>query len=122
MTRVQGRIRLPAIRGAGSFLLVLTLAISSAGADEAILPWLENLGARERKGEVHTITADAAVTVSDGLTYTVTTVYHGKRHAVFHRVYSDRFVTQGVEAEDVWSYDGDVETEAPPMIAQFPSL
>ncbi|GEM_PF-826704 len=101
-----------------SALLAGIFAVS-ATAQQSALPWLESIGARGRLADIHTISAEAAVTVSDGLTYTVNTVFHDRQRAVFRRVYADRTITQGVEGRYIWSFDGKAETEAPPFVEEF---
>ncbi len=83
------------------------------------LPWLEFTGVDARRTDVHTLSADASVTVSDGLTYAVSTVFHDAQRAVIRRVYEDRTVIQGVEGRYIWTFDGDAEAEAPPFVEEF---
>ena len=90
----------------------------SAIAQQSALPWLESIGAQKGLADIHTISAEAAVTVSDGLTYTVNTVFHDRQRVVWKREYADRTITQGVEGRYIWAYDGQVETEASPFVEE----
>jgi hypothetical protein len=56
------------------------------------------------------ITSRASVTVSDGLLYRVTTVYRDQHHALFHRIYPERVVTQVVDGDAVWQRLGSERT------------
>ena len=99
--------------------LVLAAPPGVAGDEDPGLPWLESIGAAGRPPGIHTVSAQADVTVSDGLTYSVTTLFHDRQRAVFRRVYPDRTVTQGVEGRYVWSFDGQKQTEAQPFVEGF---
>jgi hypothetical protein len=105
-------------------LLALALVLAAqpgvAGDDPGLgLPWLESIGASGRLEGLHTVSAKADVTVSDGLTYSVTTLFHDRQRAIFRRVYQDRTVTQGVEGRFVWSFDGQEQTEAQPFVEEI---
>ena len=99
--------------------LLAGILVVSTTAQQSALPWRENIGAQGSLADIHTINAEAAVTVSDGLTFTVNTVFHDRQRAIFRRIYADRTVTQGVEGRYIWSYDGKAETEAPPFVEEF---
>ncbi len=90
-------------------------AQESASAVTDKLPWLTYIGA-EKLTEITCIAADASVVVSDGLTYSTRTVFQDHQRAVFHREYVDRTIAHGVEGRYIWQYDGETETEAPPMM------
>ena len=62
------------------------------------------------------ITSHASVTVSDGLHYQVTTVYRDQHHALFHRVYPERVITQVVDGETIWQRVGDELTAGTPFV------
>lgn len=59
--------------------------------------------------EKQTITAFADVTVSDGLTYSVTTSYLDNERLIFHRIYPERKITMGRGGLYLWQYDGETE-------------
>ncbi len=68
---------------------------------------------------IETISSQADVTVSDGLTYQTHTVYHDPQRAIFQRIYRDHSVVQGVEGKYVWNFDGIEEKEAPEFVESF---
>lgn len=106
---------------AGHFFLAIFLACTLPSriiAQQSVLPWLESIGAREKTAGIQTISGDASVTVSDGLTYSITTVFHDPQRALWRRVYADRTVTQGVEGLYIWTYEDHVETEALPFVRE----
>lgn len=82
-----------------------------ANSQQISLPWLNNIDPKETIKEIHTISSQAEVTVSDGLTYKVNTVFHDNQRAIFQRVYKDRTVVQGVAGKYIWEFDGSVESE-----------
>ncbi len=65
-------------------------------AQQPVLPWLESIGAQGGFSDIHTVSTEAAVTVSDGLTYTVHTVFHDGQRAIFRREYADRITLHKV--------------------------
>jgi hypothetical protein len=52
------------------------------------------------------LSARATVAVSDGLRYNVFTVYRDQQHAVFHREYPDRQITQMINGDALWQQEG----------------
>lgn len=104
------------------FALALTLlgvCTDAALARQRSLPWLESIGVTDPPAGIHTIRTEADVSVSDGLTYTVQSVFHDRQRAVFRRIYADRTITQGVDGRYVWTYDGQAEREAPAFVEEF---
>jgi hypothetical protein len=65
------------------------------------------------------LTAHASVTVSDGKTYTVMTLYQDQQRAIFRREYPDRLVIQEIDGADAWQSDGVTEQAAGPQVAMF---
>ena len=96
------------------FVLIALMALPLTTMAED-LPWFKAIGQVDRT-KWHTISAKADVTVSDGKTYSVNTLYHDSQRAVFQRIYPDRTVTHGVEGKYTWGYDGKVESTAPGMM------
>jgi len=80
-------------------------------AQQQTIPWLETIAPEKNVKGIETISSQAEVTVSDGLTYKTHTVFHDSQRAIFQRIYRDRSVVQGVEGKYVWSFDGTVEKE-----------
>lgn len=104
-------------------LAIATLLLHSVPvllqAQPTPLPWLASVGAEERLADLHTISASADVTVSDGLTYSTNSVYHDPQRAIFHITYPDRILTQGVEGRYLWTFDGTTEQEGSPFVETF---
>lgn len=90
-------------------------------AQDPALPWLESIGGTGGLSGIYAISAEADVTVSDGLAYSVSTLFLDAQRMVFRRVYVDRTVTQGVEGRYVWTYDGKTEVEAPSFVGEIVS-
>ena len=83
------------------------------------LPWLSTIAPKVNLNEIQTISTQANVTVSDGLTYQTHTLYHDPQRAIFKRTYADRTVVQGLEGKYVWTYDGTSEKEASAFIGKI---
>ncbi len=90
-----------------------------ASAQQSLLPWLKNIDPQDKIRMIHTIKAEAEVTVSDGLVYKANSIFHDKQRAVFQLVYSNRTIAQAVEGKYIWDYDGKVETEASSSVEEF---
>lgn len=91
---------------------MLLMAGIPAIAQQSPLPWLAQIDPSGQRSSIETVATAAAVSVSDGLTYDTETLFHDHQRAIFKRIYSDRTVTQGVEGQYAWSFDGQAETEA----------
>ena len=89
--------------------------VPSAGAQESVSASLARIGVKDAPKPIQTIRTEAHVTVSDGLEFDVVTVFHDHQRAVFHRIYSDRTATLGVDGKYYWSFDGEKEEEAPAL-------
>ena len=95
-------------------LLCMLLPVCGLAQQDAV-PWLQFITHGKSINNIETISSQAEVVVSDGLTYQTNTVFHDPQRAIFQRIYKDRSVTQGVEGKYVWSYDGVEEKE----VSQF---
>ena len=94
------------------FLLLLSCLFPVFGnAQQPVIPWLQTITTEENLKGIGTISCQAEVTVSDGLTYKTHTVFHDPQRAIFQRIYKDRSVVEGVEGKYVWSFDGTEEKE-----------
>ncbi len=93
------------------FLLMITLlavptrTAVAAGHDEILVAAQKATGFTHHIKEPLRITAQAEVTVSDGLAYRTLTSYQARQIAIFQREYEDRIVTLGVDGKDVWAVD-----------------
>jgi len=81
-------------------------------SQEIELPWLDKIISHEKIKEIHSIYTQADVSVSDGLTYQVKTLYHDNQRAVFHRIYPNKVSTNAIEGKYVWEFDGTKEIES----------
>ena len=115
----RGSSRTPAVSLALTALLAGFSTVVPAQAQEATLPWLTGTPAETARAGFHTVRAHADVVVSDGLTYSTSVVYHDPQRAVFHRVYEDRTVVEGVEGLYFWRYDGEKEVEGTAFFQDF---
>lgn len=97
------------IRG-GILATLVVLAALGHGEERASVP---GIATASEHGAIHTLRAEAHVTVSDGLEYDVVTLFHDPQRAIFRRTYPDRQVTLGVDGKYYWSFDGAAETEGP---------
>lgn len=82
-------------------------------------PWLNKIDPNHLAADIHALSTTANVRVSDGLTYTATTLYHDRQRAVFQRTYSDRQIASGIDGKYLWNYDGKRETEVPAFYENY---
>jgi len=102
------------------FFLSAFFLISNTGySQKAELPWLNKIISPDKLKEIHTISSEADVSVSDGLTYKTKTLFHDHQRAVFQQIYSDRTITRAIEGMYVWEFDGKQEKEAKPFFRNF---
>jgi hypothetical protein len=100
----------------GSIFAAVFFSVSQAQPGD--LPWMSFLNIPIPSDDVHTLYCEARVSVSDGLTYSVKTLFHDDQRAIFHRTYPDgQLAVNGIEGRYIWSYDGKVENEAPAISA-----
>lgn len=101
-----------------SIPLLFTLCILTSQSLMASAPdYLEVIRAEGKRDAIETVRSSAHVIVSDGLEYDVETLFHDRQRAIFHRAYSDRTVTLGVDGKYIWSFDGEREAEVDPFLA-----
>jgi len=95
------------------------LIFTSLNAQNNTVPWIKSIDPQEIQNSIHTLNAQANVTVSDGLHYQTHSIYHDPQRAIFQITYPDRSLTQGVEGKYFWQYDGKKEREAPTFVEGF---
>ena len=116
-TRIFRRMPLRSIfPNPGNLFVILFIPVLCYGQPE--LPWLKSIGANSIRQTIHTISANADVTVSDGLSYATQTVFHDAQRAIFQQIYDDKTEVQGVEGKYYWSYDGTKEKEVDEFIGE----
>jgi hypothetical protein len=93
-------------------LMALLLIVTTLAAQT---PWLRGADPENRAEEWQSLQVVADVSVSDGLTYKVNTLYIDPQRAIFERIYTDRKVTNGVEGKYAWSFDQKREIEGSSM-------
>ncbi len=102
------------------FLMLLSIYFPVFGnAQKSIIPWYQSIDPTEILMSIETISSQAEVTVSDGLTYQTNSVFHDPQRAIFQRIYKDRSIVQGVEGKYVWSFDGTEEKEVSEIIGNL---
>lgn len=97
------------------FVAALPAAVAAAGPGAP--PWQHALVRDTPATQVHAISAEAEVTVSDGGHFRAVTHYRSPGRAVFHREEPERSVTLGVDGHYVWHYDGIQEQEIDAALA-----
>lgn len=101
-------------------LFLFLTAGFSAQTQPSQIPWYDMIiSEKEGADSIHTLSAKADVSVSDGLTYTTHGIYQDPQRAAFQIIYPDRVVTQGVDGKYFWLHDGDREQEALPFYEEF---
>lgn len=98
-------------------VMVATLAVVATspaseppGAADTVA-WLHGLVREGDLSHIHTVSAQAHVTVSDGMEYDVTTHYRNPQRAAFRSVYPDRRITLGIDGHYIWIFDGQEERQ-----------
>lgn len=96
-------------------------ALSAPLAAESVAsrPWLNGVAAPNELASIHTVRAEADVSVSDGTKFSTGVLYHDPQRAVFRTRDAARTDTMGIEGKYVWAFDGKVEVEADPFVREF---
>lgn len=98
------------------FALFSILLPFLGNAQNGPIPWLQTIAPEKSVHDIETISSQADVMVSDGLTYQTHTVFHDPQRAIFQRIYKDHSVVQGVEGKYVWSFEGTEEKEVSDLV------
>jgi hypothetical protein len=83
------------------------------------LPWLDLIDPEGNRDQLHTLSTEAMVSVSDGSGFLANTLYHDPQRAVFQQVYDDSTETRGIEGKYFWQYDGEAEVEVDPFFETY---
>lgn len=100
------------------FVTCFTLSLTSVAASTQ-LDWMTSIAAQEVRAQYSSVESEAAVKVSDGLTYQVTTSWQDNERVIFHREYPDRIATLGRQGHYFWLYDGQHQKDATNQILDF---